>query len=239
MKINTLLLLFILSNCCLAQNNNCTKLNESIIQGNNSLSEKLIGKIPDVNCRTDVSPLSTACLYGNLNIVQLLIKKDADVNLIQYNNDNKSEGSAIFSALSICPQSLDPILIDVAKLSLNKVAKPKSCSIKTKNEIALLLIKSGANLDIKTEDNTTVLMASAMNNRHQLIPLILKKGLNIDAQNSYGNTALIYAVYSGNIETVKCLVKNKANLHVKNNLGKTAIDIAKENNAENILQLLQ
>ena len=78
-----------------------------------------------------------------------------------------------------------------------------------------------------------------MNNRHQLIPLILKKGLNIDAQNSYGNTALIYAVYSGNIETVKCLVKNKANLHVKNNLGKTAIDIAKENNAENILQLLQ
>lgn len=222
------------------QISNCEKLNDAIIQENSVLFKKILSKNIDFNCKSKIykSPLGTASAYGNKEFVQLLLKKKVDVNNTQFIN-RKVIDNALFDALSICPQKLEPQIISPAKMSEEKKRNKKNvCTNKDKEEIVRILVAYGANALILDEDNTTTLMMASMYGRSEILELLLNKGVNINARNSYGKTALIYAVVNNDYKSVKVLILAGADALIKDNDGKTALDIAKENNFEKLVILL-
>lgn len=223
-----------------AQISECEKLNEAIIQGNQTEFKRILSKNIDVNCSTKYGgvPLGTACAYGNKEFVKLLLQKKSNPNIFQFYN-GKSLGTPLFDALSICSQQLEPKLIDPVKIKLTKKGtKKEECNKKIKNDIAKILIENGADVLAINEDNTTTLMMASMYGRCKILTLLLNKGVNINARNNYGNTALIYAANNNDYTSVNILILAGADVLIKNNEGKTALDIANENKFEKIKKLL-
>ncbi len=241
MKLLKIFILFIVvfsPNIIRAQQSKCEMLKESIIQGKNKLSKKIIASISDVDCDIKNTPLAYACYYGNIKIAKILLEKGANPNLMQYYNE-KATGTPLFDALSYCPDILEPKIINPAEMTFKKNKKVEICKDVIKDQIATLLIEKGANVNLTSEDGTTTLMKASMFNRLQIIPLLIQKGVNINTQNNYGNTALIYSVDNSNYNIVKYLINQNANTLLKNKEGKTALDIAREKKQVEIILLLQ
>ena len=57
-------------------------------------------------------------------------------------------------------------------------------------EISLLLIESGADLEVKNDDGSTVLHAAAFYGRLEIVQALLDKGVNTSARTNDGSTAL-------------------------------------------------
>jgi ankyrin repeat protein len=107
-----------------------------------------------------------------------------------------------------------------------------------RNDIATLLVESGANLRAFT-NNGCLLSAAAGRGMNWLIEACLEAGEKVDHQNISGVTALICAAHTGQIETMQLLVKRGDNInHAEHRFGNTPLHAAIGNGHENAVQWL-
>jgi ankyrin repeat protein len=84
-------------------------------------------------------------------------------------------------------------------------------------EIALILIKNGANVKTKVHGRT-LLHCAAANGWYDLSALLIENGVKVNARSKRdGFTALHSAVLTGNMETAKLLIVKGANVNAKAN----------------------
>ena len=89
-----------------------------------------------------------------------------------------------------------------------------------------LLLDAGANPNIRTEDERTVLFVAVKAGHADVVDvvqLLLDGGLDINAQDGWGITALGYAVSYGPADVVRLLLQHGANVNVRNDAGQTAL----------------
>ncbi|MCI5135518.1 MAG: hypothetical protein D3920_10705 [Candidatus Electrothrix sp. AW2] len=91
------------------------------------------------------------------------------------------------------------------------------------NEIAKILISKGADVNAKTEDETSVLMLASQNGQTKVVKALLEKGARVNEKNKDGMTPLLFASKSGQIELVKALLEKGAKVNEKNNNGMTPL----------------
>ncbi len=100
-------------------------------------------------------------------------------------------------------------------------------------------LENGADPDlIINKRQYTFLMDQSYNCNPKVIIALLKAGADINRQDTHGNTALHYSAKNGNIECIKILSEQSANKMILNKDHKKAIDIARENDYQNILKYL-
>ena len=116
-----------------------------------------------------------------------------------------------------------------------------------KTGIVELLLKKGADVDIKTKDGNTVLIRavdtyhnSSKNSNEEkdilsILNLILQRTVNIDAKNQDGDTALLKSVnefVGPSLDVTRLLVEKGADIHAKNKYG-TVLMTATEGHPNN------
>jgi ankyrin repeat protein len=74
-----------------------------------------------------------------------------------------------------------------------------------------------------------------------VVEFLIEKGADVNIQTQSGRvlTPLLLASYGGNKEIVELLLANGAEINVKNDAGDTALDIAKQRNHTEIVELLR
>jgi len=105
-------------------------------------------------------------------------------------------------------------------------------AIKKDQTFFFKLIKKGADIKHKTNDNSTILHAAIMGNNIELAEYLLSKGFDINAKGFSGNTPLHIAIYSLNTEMIKRLIKKGAKTDIKNSRGKTASELLQNLNLD-------
>jgi ankyrin repeat protein len=193
--------------------NDSTTLDDECSLGNLEAVKFLVknGAIID-DKRFNGEALKIAAKYGEIDIVKYLIEKGADVNAVFVYAD----GSAGQSALT---EAADSGYLDIVKLLVQNGAQVKSP-------------------DIDANKNTALIDAAGQDSRN-IVEYLIQKGSIINYQNAKGETALISAVSNGQLENVKMLLKYKADTKLKDKDGQTALDIAKNNNATDIINVLE
>ena len=101
-----------------------------------------------------------------------------------------------------------------------------------------VLLKSGADPNVSTDQGTTPLMITVVKNHHEAFDLLMEYGIDLDASNVLGETALILAAKSGRIDMVRKLMDFGSNSEVMDNLGRTALDYAITKGYKGIVDLL-
>lgn len=144
-----------------------------------------------------LTPLMYAAKKCNISIIKILLqtRKDIDINKQQ----SQTGSTAVMYA---CINSGGP---------------------QKASEIAIMLLKDGANPNIVTRRGHTLLMECITGNLYTLAEQLIMDGVDVNQQNSDGNTALIYAVTEQNYSITQSLIKANAKINTQNSNGNTAL----------------
>ncbi len=105
----------------------------------------------------------------------------------------------------------------------------------------LLLSSPHINVNLVGGAGLTALHWAVLRGLEEFVKLLLKEGARTDIENSQGDTPLMVAAKRGNFNIVKLLLgrTNRKDIDKKNKAGKMALDIAQENDFEDIVDLIK
>jgi ankyrin repeat protein len=178
------------------------------------------------------TPLSLACLQGDLDIVKLLLAKGADVNYAEDGSDAPLL-SATTGSLAVTKHLLLDETIDVKWTASDGTTALHMASFDP--SLVTEFLQRGAHIDAHSETYGTTLHKATRSNRIQTIKALLANDPKPDIDFVYGEdgweedeigfTALQLACKFSLPECVKVLLKGGANPRFKNKDGEDAIDI--------------
>jgi ankyrin repeat protein len=182
---------------------------------------------------------------GNIDAVNLLLEKGADVNvnaIFQYD---------VHTVLTIAVYNGR---MEIVKALLEKGADVNAISryhgntalIKAANngrmEIVKALLEKGADVNSINRSGETALLQAAQckYGATEIVKALLEKGADVNASSRHGYTALMRAAIHGCEDTVKVLLDNGAKVYLENNISeKTAYDLAVDKNHKEIANMLK
>ena len=205
-----------------------TLLHYTASVNNVGMVKALIVAEADINARNNSGyrPLHIAAAYGGVEVVMALIEVKVDMSVddlnqllyiaVRYNNLEVVE-ALIAAGVNVNRKDRDTLLHEVAW------AEDSS------TEVAIVLIRAGAYVNIQTPKGNTPLHYAAMNNNVELIRILIVEGANLDVQNNAHqnnyfinkNTPLHIAILEGRVEATKELIEAGADLDIQNAEGKT------------------
>ena len=174
----------------------------------------------NLGVETKDNALRSAVSYGDIELLQLLIRHGANVN---QEVENRLTILMIAAAHGFYVQcGNDPLVTSY-----------------TGNTAAVAaLLDAGSRLDAKNNEGETALMLAARHARSGSVELLLSAGANVNLTNAHGETALMHAVEASggyaedNVnEIVKRLISAGADLNARDEQGKTALGHAPRSGA--------
>ena len=212
----------------------------------------LIKSKADVNVfdNEKFTPLHRMTIVGNVDMVKLLIKKGADVDVADgrwgsspllfaaqkgkieivkilltaganINFKNNYELDATHFASKEGHYEIVKLLIKFG-ISLN----PKQihyASAEDQIEIIELLLDHGADINSKTQNDHNCLHYAVYNNRYAAAKFLISRGADINAKGKSKQTPLHYAASRGQIEIVMLLLENGANTNSLDEVDETPL----------------
>ncbi len=185
----------------------------------------------------DWTPLASAALNGNLEMVKLLVKEGAWINYLNGDIRNALWHGTSSGNISVVKHLLEKGAY-VNNSDIANTTPLMKAAINGDSEIVRLLIGFKANVNMKHKDGDTALMFAVANGHSDIAKILINAGADLDASNKQGITALIICAVENNIDVAKLLIMNKANTEIKTDFGKTALDIATVKGHTQLAQLL-
>ena len=106
-------------------------------------------------------------------------------------------------------------------------------------EVMELLLERGVDPDAQDRAGQTALMAASAKPSPKELDWLLERSKKIDLQDHEGQTALMLASRARAVSTISALIARGARRDLKDRLGRTAEDFARENEALEVLALLE
>ena len=186
----------------------------------------------DVDFRTarGETPLWCAAENGNLDVARLLLDHGAAVDVQDVRG--KTPLIAALRKLRSVSGTRMQISKPPEKLS-GSTSQVQKCE-----DIARLLVSSGANTDLRTISGKVALHLAAANGSREMVELLLNHSANPNSSDDDGWTALLIAVYKGYKEIVELLLTYNADLHARDKEGWTALHDAGRYGHESTTNLL-
>ncbi|XP_056000943.1 uncharacterized protein LOC130048352 isoform X2 [Ostrea edulis] len=211
-------------------------------EGKLDIVKLLLKKNADVNVvnNQDESPLFLACSNGNYDIVKELVKSEASVNIRNIEYYTSLHAASEKNLIEIVEYLVTKGATINANDKTNKTPLYCACERGNTNVIRYLL-KNGANVHLCDEHNVTPLILVSKTGQLENVKLIvehLDDPKQINRCDNERKSALHHACSEHSQDVVKYLKKNHADLTLRDAEGCTPIDIARENDFDDLVDIL-
>ena len=105
-------------------------------------------------------------------------------------------------------------------------------------QVARFLLARGADINVRTTANQTILMEAARQGHADMAQLLVDAGVDMDAREGLGETALHKAAAAGHRRTVRVLVSAGLSVNARNLAGETVLDVARRTGQTNVVKYL-
>lgn len=196
------------------------------------LVETLLNHKGDANARDGGgnSPLFYAALNGDVEAVEILLARGADVHAT--NNDGRSPlqtGLVIPQVSSIRdthPEVVERLIragADVNKLDRSGLAPLHVAAVEGGVNMARVLLANGARLELRTREDATALHLAARHGHSAVVELLLASGADVNVREGGSRTPLHWAVSQGHPQVAQVLVRAGADVNAKDRAGETPL----------------
>ena len=174
----------------------------------------------------------------NIEMVKLLIKNKADVNIAYDGDDENEETPLMYAAMKGYKETVKILIenkADINKRNRNNANALIYAYMYGHDDIADILLQNGSDsldrslkvCDLNQETllsySVPLITAAVYSTNEVFLQKLIDNGANVNYKNYDEKTALIEAASYNNINAVKVLIKNNADLNVQNKQGKTAL----------------
>ncbi len=200
------------------------------------------------------TPLHFAALYGNKSVIQALVDKGQNIEDI----DNNGR-TALFLATRQCTEAEDDSRIEIIEYLINKL---KAGVTKKDNNNNTILVSAANNcpgkvvkliikqyvenfdrnqlknfINYKNKAGMDALDIALNSGNEKAIEVLRSYGADIEKIE--GESRLFRTVKEGNIEKTGLLLKQGANINIKNGRGLTPLDLAMQENDQDMARFLR
>jgi cytohesin len=172
-------------------------------------------------------------LYGNRDVVELLLAKGANVNatdndrmtplhLVAKNDQKETAKLLLETAKLLLANNAD---VNVADFPFCDTPLHKAAGGNYK-EMAELLLANKADVNAQNGSGWTPLHVAASEGRENVAELLLAHGAEVNARTCHGETPLHGAADNGYKDMVELLLADGADVNATNNFGQTALGFA-------------
>ncbi|XP_037098004.1 kinase D-interacting substrate of 220 kDa B isoform X2 [Syngnathus acus] len=186
-----------------------------------------LDKFRDVDSRSDngQTPLMVAAEQGNLEIVQELIRRGANINF-----DDVDCWTALMSAskeghIQIVGELLDNDA-NMEHRDMGGWTALMWAAYKGRTDVAELLLSKGANPNITGQYSVYPIIWAAGRGHAEIVHLLLQHGAKVNCSDKYGTTPLIWAARKGHYDSVMHLLANGADVDQEGANSMTALIVA-------------
>ena len=221
--------------------NHCTPLMLAAEKGHNDVSMHLINHGADIS-KIDVfwqtTLLSYASENGQMNVVELLLSKGAEIDV-----EDKNHCTPLMLAAENGHNDISMHLIhhgaDICKMDVFWQATLLSYASENGHlKVVELLLSKGAEIDVKDKNHCTPLMLAAENGHNDVSTYLIHHGADISKKDSHDRTALHYASENGHLKVVESLLSKGAEIDVEDENHRTSLMLAAENGHSDVSMYL-
>jgi ankyrin repeat protein len=234
-------------------NNHSTPLHHISEHGDAGAACELLehGAVIDARDSKGSTPLQVASYCGNASVARVLLEHGANIDT--RNKDDQTPRNILLTLWNgkVPDDDIDTIRFflergaDVDAVDHNHLGLLHAASCSGSIEVARLLLKHGANIDVRNSWGQTPLHRALVeihdnfDHKHfDGIQLFLEHGAGVDALDNYNSTPLHVASRYGSVRATRLLLKHGANVHLLNNAGHTPSQVASANGHEETARLL-
>lgn len=208
-----------------------TGLMWAIEKENYEVAKYLINEGADINIKSKTDAGNTA-LYAsisdenpNLELVELLIEKGANVNDANERNENCLQAAVMSGNLDLVNLLIEYDVDVNFMVSVDEVGVWAYLNYEKESYLDIMEVLIDAGLEINKQDSIgyTALLEMASNGHLDIIKLLVKNGADINLAKDDETTPLMLATYEDHEEIVKYLVKECADIDAVNAQGNTAL----------------
>lgn len=157
-----------------------------------------------------LTPLHLAAQHNHCSIVNDLLKKGADIDII----DRQTGWTPLMYAASNGSTQLCHILLsygaNVAKVSSDNKTPLMIAASAGHYDLAKILLESGADVNDQNTRSSPPLLLAAAAGHEQIVRLLLEHGADVNALDDGSNSALALAVDAGHVSAVRVLLEHGA-----------------------------
>jgi ankyrin repeat protein len=169
------------------------------------------------------TPLHEAAMEGHREIVELLISKDADVNVKSADGTTPLHFAARHNGIA---ELLIDKGADVNAKGWKGLTPLHEAASNGHKEIAEQLIAKGADVHALDDNERNSLFYAAWGGHKEVAELLIAKGGDVNAKDERGWTALHAVAYFGHKDMAELLIANGANVNAKYVDGQTPLNWA-------------
>ncbi|XP_064621630.1 transient receptor potential cation channel subfamily A member 1 homolog [Lineus longissimus] len=199
--------------------------------------------------QTSSSPLHLACLRGNLEMVDLLLKTAerfvvSETSLEEIVNVKDADGQTpLHVALGNRHFDVARLCIekgaDVSIAGLGKNTALHLAAVAGDTRIVVLLLEKGAIVDEVNDHHATALHLAAVLDNHEICTLLLDWGANLELRNKPDAlTPLLVAANAGNPKTITTLLDRDADITATDNNERNAVHLGAETNHPGVIKVV-
>ncbi|KAF8343296.1 ankyrin repeat-containing domain protein [Amanita rubescens] len=180
--------------------------------------------------------LQTASYGGNVKIVQILLKRGADINT------QGPYGNALQTALYARNNEIAKLLLeqgaDVNAQGVYHGSALQAALSGGNSEIVRILLDRGADVNAQGGDYGNALQAASYRGNNEIVKVLLEQGADVNAQGGYYGNALQAASYQGNNEIVQILLEKGADANAQGGHYGNALNAASYEGKSKIVKVL-
>lgn len=177
-----------------------------------------IGDINIQSKKDGTSILMIASEKGYTQTVELLLKRDAEVNMC--NNDNLS--SLMIASSNGRTEIVSLLLTYKAKVNMQGKDGCSALTLASRNdhfEVAKRLLEYGCDVNLREDSGATALMIACSNGYYKIVELLLQHDADVNLQDNIGMSALTFASEIGHNRMVKLLLFHQAKVNQRQDIG--------------------